>query len=132
MAAVTPTIDSLPDLAIPSEVAQVLRCSPAYVQNRCKTGEIEATYVAGRYLITPTAVREYLERQRVKCQEETKGPAFTGALTKTSGKFDGSSMVENARNQRALASAAKLKKHSRNSSSATSGPSAQVIPLTGN
>ena len=128
MTALPPRIEDLPDMATVADVAAVLRCSKSYVQAECKAGKIACRKIAGRFLIRPAAVLAYFEEQAVPCQSETEAPGSTGEQTGKSGKSDGSSEVENARNRRALKIAAKLKRRSPTSSSAQR-PSAQVIPL---
>lgn len=113
--AVVPSrITDLPDLATPSEVASVLRCRARTVQNECRVGRIAYTRIAGRYLISREAVYDYLKERTVPCQSGTKAPTLTGGKTEKSGRFDGSIVAVDARVQRALQTAAKLKPSSRN------------------
>ena len=58
-------IADLPELATPAEVANVLRCSPRFIHEECRAGRFGTSLVAGRYLITPVDVREYLAERRV-------------------------------------------------------------------
>src|SRR5438309_1659377 len=64
----------LPGLATPREVAKVLRCSPRYIGQECRSGRLAASFIAGRYLISREAVFAYL-RSRSTC------PDGTAALT---------------------------------------------------
>lgn len=67
------SIDDLPDMATPEEVAQVLRCSARYIKDQCAAGAIAAAKVANKYLITRDDVRAYLERCKVQPAERRIG-----------------------------------------------------------
>jgi hypothetical protein len=119
----------LPDLATPLEVSRVLRCSPTFVQTECRRGRLSASLVAGRYLISPDAVRSYLQGNAISCQNETEGLTSTGARTGISGKSDGLIVAPSAHARRAQKTAQMLKQRSRNSSSDES-EKAPVIQLS--
>lgn len=56
------SIDDLPELATPEEVAEVFRCSARYIKNECTAGRMGAAKVAGKYLIFREDARAYLDR----------------------------------------------------------------------
>jgi len=60
------SIDDLPELATPEEVAEVFRCSARYIKNECTAGRMGAAKVAGKYLITRHDAQAYLDRATVK------------------------------------------------------------------
>ncbi|MBF0324233.1 MAG: helix-turn-helix domain-containing protein [Alphaproteobacteria bacterium] len=62
------SIDDLPELATPEEVAEVFRCSSRYIKNECTAGRMGAAKVAGKYLITRQDARAYLDRAIVKAE----------------------------------------------------------------
>lgn len=125
--AIPQCILSLPDLATPQEVACVLRCTKRFVQAEIAAGRLEASRVAGRYLVTPDAVAAYIERQKV-CPSRTEAPASITAKIAESGRSSGSSMADDAAKARALATAETLIRRSQTGCSDTN-PSAPVIPL---
>lgn len=128
-------IANLPELATPSEVARVLRCSPRYVQNQCARGNIKAAIIAGRYLITRDAVTDYLNRQKVRpCRSETQELGSSGVRTALSGRSSGTREAADDVGAQALMIANKLIKSSQRSSSkaeSTRGQMGRVIPING-
>ena len=122
-----PRIDELPELATAEMVAQTLYCSPNFVRQRCEAGEIQATKIAGRWLIDgPDAVRAYVEKCR--CPRKTPAPPSSGEKSGRSGKSCGSNEVDAAANRRLLQTVEKHRKSLQTSSSGRSRP-ARVIPL---
>ncbi|MCM8734629.1 helix-turn-helix domain-containing protein [Azospirillum sp. A1-3] len=121
-------IEDLPDLATPLEVAAVMRCSSRFVQDECKAGRLNATLVAGRYLIAPDDVRAYLTDRRT-CRNETKARTSTSTTAGRSGTSGGSKMAKHGSAQRALETVAELRASLRGTSPARA--QAQVIPLPG-
>lgn len=117
----------LPELATPAEVAQVLRCSKRTVQQLAARGGIRAMFVAGKYLIPPDAVREYLDGQVVKCQSAMPAPGSNGAKNGKPGKSSGSTEASVAGNPQVPPIVQSLISSSRNTSPHLS-PSAPVIP----
>lgn len=59
------SIDDLPELATPEEVAEVFRCSARYIKNECTAGRMGAAMIAGKYLIARDDARTYLDRAKV-------------------------------------------------------------------
>lgn len=64
------SIDDLPELATPEEVAEVFRCSSRYIKNECTAGKITAGKIAGKYLIPREEARAYLDRATVKASPQ--------------------------------------------------------------
>jgi excisionase family DNA binding protein len=111
------SIAKLPDPALPLQVAKALHCSQSYIQARCQDGEIRSSKIAGRYLIPRDAVQEYVKAKEMKkCQKETGGLISSGEKIGNAGTYAGETTVGDAKSQRALQAANKLKKPSSNSS----------------
>lgn len=64
------SIDDLPELATPEEVAEVFRCSARYIKNECTAGRMGAAIIAGKYLIAREDARTYLDRAKVTVKVE--------------------------------------------------------------
>lgn len=126
-------LSDLPELAVPAEVARVLRCSPRYVQQQCADGKMDCRMVAGRYLITRDAVADYLKRQTVTpCRNATQEHGSNGAKNGAAGKSSGTSAGAGSGVQRALQAAKRLRDSSRNTSATSSvSEPAPVIRLSG-
>ena len=120
-------IASLPELALPAEVARALRCSTRYIQAECAAGRLGARKIAGRFLIPRDAVSDYLEQQKVtdKCQKETQGQNSSSEKRAEIGKSSGMSRDAQSANLRAQLITQKLLESSRNTS-----PAASVIHLS--
>ncbi len=99
-------ISDLPDLALPAEVAAVLRCSKAFIQNECKTGRMKSSKVAGKHLITQDAVRIYMEENRVIAPEDKN---MTKSQPEIQPAFVDSDVMAEARLQRVLNTAKALR-----------------------
>ena len=115
-------LSALPDLAIPAEVANVLRCSPRFVQAECAAGRLGARKIAGRFLIPREAVVDYLELMKVneKCQNVTQGLDSTGGTKIEYGKSSGVKRDAQSANLRAQLITEKLLESSRNTSQVAS------------
>ena len=127
------TLDELPELATALEVAKVLRCSKSFVQHECQKGALECRKIANRFLITPDAVRRYLEEATVPCLDRTKDSTSTSTSNSAAGSSANSSEELNAvRCERDLAAAERLiARASKKSSTGSKRPPARVIPLRG-
>lgn len=128
--AVSQGLGHLPMLATPAEVAAVLRCTKRHVQKECAYGRLSHIMVAGRFLITPDAVRKYLEDRTIECQKEIQGHILNGAPKGNVGKLSGSNVEKDAAVRRARQITLTLKQSLRTSSTRAK-PSARVIPLKG-
>lgn len=124
-------LSELPELAVPAEVAKVLRCSARYVQQQCADGKLDCRLVAGRYLIARDAVADYLKRQTVTpCRNATQEHGSNGAMSAAAGRSSGTTVAPGSAAQRALEAAKKLRGSSPSTSTASTGPApARVIPL---
>lgn len=123
-------LDELPELATPSEVAAVLRCKSRWVLDQIKARKLRAVQIAGRYLVSPGAVREFIERCALECQEKTVAPISNGEKTDRSGKSSGSSAADSAALALAQEAVTKLISHSAATSSDKTGKqAARVIRL---
>ena len=121
-------IDSLPDLATPLEVAPVLRCKPRWVSDQIKAGRLAGVQIAGKYLVTREAVREFIKGCAVPCQSRTEGQASNGGKIGMSGKSSGMSVADSAAEALAQEAAMRLIKRSVASSwNATESRPAHVI-----
>src|SRR5436305_13503970 len=109
-------VDALPELAVPREVARVLRCSERYVADQCRAGRMQSSVVAGRYLIPREAVYEFL-RETAICPSGTGAPISPGEPSAKSGSSFGMIEDEGASVARALLTAQRLISTSRASSS---------------
>lgn len=124
------TIDQLPELALPEEVARLLRCSARYIKNECTAGRLSAALVAGKYLIERDAVREYL----VRCRKPTEDRTCIGATTATNGSFVGSNLDASTRKllaQEEIRNRRQSRRLQGSSSKDKKDRSGQVIPLRG-
>ena len=109
-------VEALPELALPREVARVLRCSERYVADQCRAGRMRSSFVAGRYLIPRKAVYEFL-RETAICPSGTVAPISPGDPSAKSGSSTGMIEDEGASVARALLTAQRLISTSRASSS---------------
>lgn len=107
--------EALPELLTPAEVATRLRCSKRHVQDLCAAGEIEATMIAGRYLMTPAAVADYVRKQT--CPARTKARTFGSRAAADAGSSAGTTPGSDAPTRQARETVARLKDALRGSSS---------------
>lgn len=126
-------VSDLPELATPVEISKVLRCTPKFVQMEMAAGKLRASKIAGRYLATQQAVRDYIEGNIVACQDPIPARDEYGEKTATNGKSFGTS-EENAGTKRQVqAMLTMLKGNSSNSSKIDKQPAnftpARVTPI---
>src|SRR4051794_38783976 len=89
------SIDGLPELCTPHEVAKIFRCSSRYVTSQCRAGRLEASLVAGRYLIPRRAVKDFL-RRTATCLDQTAVQASRGEPNVVPGSSFGTIKGEDA------------------------------------
>jgi hypothetical protein len=65
-----PELKNLPSLATASEVARFLKCSKRHVLNECHAGRMTFVLIAGRFLITPDSVENYIQERINSCRKE--------------------------------------------------------------
>ena len=124
-------ISDLPELATAAEISRVLRCTAKFVSQEMKTGRLRAFKIAGRYLASQQAVRDYIQGNQV-CPDQTPARGSNGETTETNGKLCGTSEVSNAVKQQAREMVARLKNSSPRSSKRVPkqlDPPAPVTPI---
>ena len=123
----TPSVADLPDIALPQEVADVLRVSRVHIHNLVKSGALKGKGVGRVLRIRREWVRQYLEEAK-PCPNETEESSSNGAKTAGPGKSSGSNAANADAVHAARLIAEKLTSSSRSPSRAN-GPPAPVIHL---
>lgn len=122
------TLNELPEIALATEVAAVLRYSPAFVYKLVREGELQG-FGSGRLVrIRRQSVIDYIEG--ASCQSATRASGSNGGKSVKPGKSSGTSVASDGAGLAAQRIAEKLKASSRKRSP-KSNPPADVIPMTG-
>ena len=103
-----PELKQLPSLASAAEVARFLKCSKRHVLNECNAGRMAFILIAGRFLITPDSIKNYIQGRIQPCRKETKAPISNGSKKEMLGTSCGTAVDVATRNQRALEIASRL------------------------
>jgi len=67
-----PELRQLPGLATAAQVAALLKCSKRHILNECHAGRIAFVNIAGRFLITPHSVKNYIQGRIQPCNGHSK------------------------------------------------------------
>ena len=117
-----PELRQLSGLATATQVASILKCSRRHVLNECSAGRLVAMRIAGKFLVTPHNLKNYIQERIISCQKETVEPISNGLMPAKAGTYFGTKVDVNARNQRALEIASKLSKSSASTSRKKTNP----------
>ncbi|HIJ61491.1 MAG TPA: helix-turn-helix domain-containing protein [Rhodospirillaceae bacterium] len=122
-------IAELPELATAAEIARVLRCTAKFVSQEMAAGRLRASKIAGRYLASQAAVRDYIQGNQV-CPDQMPARGSNGETTETNGKLSGTNEVSNAVKQQAREMVERLKNSSPRSSKRVPKPHGPPAPVT--
>lgn len=108
-------LESMPEICREKDIAQYLGCSPSTVRSMCVKGEMPHRRIRTHYRIMKQDFIEYLEA--AKCQRKIEEVSLSGERKEMSGKLSGTKPVRENGDRRAVATARRLIKSSRNTKS---------------